>query len=277
MVTVRTSDLGSPQARGRELARTGRELWHEHRSVKKAAAELMNRHRDVPCLQACRYACGLSQDQAASRYNTETGHQTSVGGTSINAWETWARGRGAGSPPSFSSLMVLARAYGRGPLGVAEEDLAPGDLVGEAYERLPAEDQIALQQFSARPRTRPAEDPAVPVGKATPARMTRAAAHSNLIGPDFTLTVPTATFGNPQIRAFSLRNPRPGELLDLTWDTFGLGIERLVSQIKNLGWRLEADACLGINEAGLVMATFLATCRVRPLPGGLPQMPEGPR
>lgn len=258
-MTVRTGDLASPQARGRELARTGRELWQEHQSVKKAAAELMSGHRDVPCLQAYRYACGLSQDQAAARYNTETGHQTSVGGTSINAWETWARGRGAGSPPSFSSLMVLARAYGRGPLGVAEEDLAPGDLVGEAYERLPAEDQISLQQFSARPVTPRAEPPAVPVTGAAPVRMTRAAARGNVIGPDFSLTVPTAPFGNPHIRAFSLPNPQPGELLDLTWDTFGLGIERLISQIKNLGWRLEADACLGINEAGLVMATFLAS------------------
>ena len=73
------------------------------------------------------------------------------------------------------------------------------------------------------------------------------------------MTVPTAAFGNPQIRAFSLPNLRAGELLDLTWDTFGLGIERLISQIKNVGFRLEADACLGINEAGLVMATFLAS------------------
>ena len=258
-MTASMGDIASPQARGRELARTGRELWHEYQSVKKAAAELMNRHRDVPCLQAYRYACGLSQDQAAARYNTETGHQTSVGGTSINAWETWARGRGTGSPPSFSSLMVLACVYGRGPLGIAEEDLVPGDLVGEAYERLPAEDQISLQQFSARPVKRPAEIPPVSVTRVTRARQTRAAAHGNVIGPDFSLTVPTAPFGNPQIRAFSLPNPQPGELLDLTWDTFGLGIERLISQIKNLGWRLEADACLGINEAGLVMATFLAS------------------
>jgi len=258
-VTVRKGDPPSPQARGREMARTGRELWQEHQSVKKAAAQLMSRHPDVPCLQAYRYACGLSQDQAAARYNAETGHQTSVGGTSVNAWETWARGRGSGSPPPFSSLVVLARAYGRGPLGAAEESITPGDLVGEVYERLPAEDQVALRQFAARPGTRRSEVPAVPVSGAMAARMTRAAAHGNVIGPDFSLTVPTAPFGNPRIRAFSLPNPRPGELLDLTWDTFGLGIERLVSQIRNLGWRLEADACLGINEAGLVMATFLAS------------------
>jgi len=151
--------------------------------------------------------------------------------------------------------MLLALAYGRGPLGVAEEDIGPGDLVGEAYERLPVEDQMSLRQFT----TRQAGTPATPATTATPVRMTRAAAHGNVIGPEFTMTVPTAPFGNPQIRLFSLSNPRPGELLDLTWDTFGLGIERLISQIRNLGWRLEADACFGINEAGLVMATFLAS------------------
>jgi len=107
LVNVRARDPVSPQARGRELAREGRVLWQEYQSVKRAAAELMSRYRDVPCLQAYRYACGLSQDQAAARYNTETGNQTAIGGTSINAWETWARGRGAGSPPSFPSLLLL--------------------------------------------------------------------------------------------------------------------------------------------------------------------------
>jgi hypothetical protein len=236
--------------------------------VKKAAAELMSRNRDVPCLQAYRYACGLSQDQAAARYNTETGHQTSIGGTSINAWETWARGLGAGSPPPFSGLMVLAIAYGRGPLGVAEEDITPGDLAGEAYERLPVEDQMSLRQFTARRLDRQAEALSAPRAGTMPARMTRAAAHGNVIGPEFTLTVPTTGFGNPHIRLFSLPNPRLGELLDLTWDTFGLGIERLVSQIRNVGWRLEADACFGINEAGLVMATFLASAAFGRCPVG---------
>jgi hypothetical protein len=257
-MSVRERDPITPQARGRELAREGRALWQDYQSVKRAAAELMSRHRDVPCLQAFRYACGLSQDQAAARYNAETGHQTSIGGTSINAWETWARNRGGtGSPPPFSSLMLLALAYGRGPLGVAEEDIAPGDLVGEAYERLPVEEQMTLRRFTARSASSKPQQSAATAGM--PAHITRAAVYGNVIGPDFSLTVPTAPFGNPHIRLFSLPNPRSGELLDLTWDTFGLGIERLISQIRNLGWRLEADACFGINEAGLVMATFLAS------------------
>jgi len=267
-VSASGQDPASPQARGRELARLGRELWQEHQSVKKAAAELMSRHRDVPCLQAYRYACGLSQDQAAARYNAETGYQTSLGGTSVNAWETWARRRGSGSPPPFSSLLILALAYGRGPLGTAEEDIAPGDLAGEAYERLPPEDQMSLRQFTRRAAARQAGPPPVPVPSVMPARITRAAARGNVIGPDFTMTAPTTQYGNPQIRLFSLPNPRPGELLDLTWDTFGLGIERLAGQIKNLGWRLEADACFGINEAGLVMATFLASATFSRCPIG---------
>src|SRR5688500_1128466 len=133
----------SPQARGRELAHIGRKLWKEMGSVRIAAIELMNRQPDISSLQAHRYVCGLSQDQAAVRYNEVTDHQTSLGGTSINAWETWVRSRGgAGSPPSFSSLLILATAYSSGPLGVANERISPSDLIAEAYERLAPEDQV---------------------------------------------------------------------------------------------------------------------------------------
>ncbi|HEX8346529.1 MAG TPA: hypothetical protein VF657_17565, partial [Actinoplanes sp.] len=62
----------------------------------------MKHHRDLPSIQAFRYAAGLSQDQAATRYNEVAGNQTTLGGTTINAWESWARARGsagAGSPP----------------------------------------------------------------------------------------------------------------------------------------------------------------------------------
>ncbi len=88
------------------------------------------------------------------------------------------------------------------------------------------------------------------------------------IGPEFMLTVPTVEYGNPDIRVFSLPNPEPGRLLDLTWETFGYGVERLSQQIKNLGKRLDVDVCFGINEAGLVMATFLASNRLSRSPIG---------
>lgn len=83
-----TSEHVTPQARGRELARQGRELFQQLGSVKDAATELMHLHHDLPSIRAYRYATGLSQDQAAARYNETSEHLTSVGGTTIDAWET---------------------------------------------------------------------------------------------------------------------------------------------------------------------------------------------
>jgi hypothetical protein len=247
----------NPQARGRELARQGKELWRELGSVKLAAVELMHRNQDLPSIQAFRYAAGLSQDQAAARYNEVSEHQTTLGGTTINAWETWARVRGAGSPPPFSSLLILAIAYGRGPLGVGNEDISPGDLVSEAYERLAPEDQLSLKRFVEQSGAWRPSVADLPVAVPSP----RPSAQRSIVGPDFNLPVPTVENGNPEVCAFSLHNPTPGQLLDLPWDVFGLGIERLIRQIKNLGRRLDVDICFGINEAGLVMATFLASAQ----------------
>ncbi len=257
----------SPQARGRELARRGKALYREYGSVELAARELMNLHQDLPSIQAFRYAAGLSQDQAAARYNEVAGGQTTLGGTTINAWETWARARGAagsGSPPSFASLLLLASAYGRGPLGTADEFVSPGDLVSEAYEKLPPEDQYALRMASERrPNPSPGDTP-----RRRNAVVAPPTGSDNSIGRDFNLLVPTIDNGNPEICVFSLPNPQPGELLDLTWNTFGLGVQRLMRQIRSLGRRLDADACFGINEAGLVMATFLSSAQFGRCPIG---------
>lgn len=254
----------SPQARGRELAGLGRTLWLERGSVRAAAAELVQRHRDIPSLQAYRYAAGLSQDQAAMRYNEVTGHHTSLGGTSINAWETWARRRGQGSPPSFSSLVILSIAYGRGPLGLAEESILPGDLVADVYERLAVEDQISLRNLGshcAQQESDLGKDPNSYVLKSRSGGGGSPLLSAAQVGDEFTLSAPTVEDGNPEICVFTLPNPQAGQLLDLNWQTFGFGIERLARQIKNLGRRLDADICFGINEAGLVMATFLASAR----------------
>lgn len=247
----------NPQARGREMAALGKKLWAEMRSVASAAAALMARYPDVPSLQAYRYAAGLSQDQAAERYNEVTGHQTSLGGTSINAWEAWARGRGRGSPPSMSSVLILCTAYGRGPLGVAHEWISPTELVAEAYERLAIEDQLSLKQFSAAAQS--GDDGRLQPNTVGAQAITSPRTGMAQVGEEFTLTVPTVEYGNPEIIAFTLPNPHPGRLLDLTWETFGNGVERLASQIKNVGRRLDVDICFGVNEAGLVMATFLAS------------------
>jgi transcriptional regulator with XRE-family HTH domain len=256
-MTTETVSLGSPQARGRELARQGRQLYRDLGSVKDAALALMDRNRDLPSVQAYRYAAGLSQDQAAARYNEVAGHQTTLGGTTINAWETWARGRNAGSPPTFSSLLILATAYGQGPLGIGAEDIPPGDLIAEAYERLAPEDQLALRRFADRPSAAAPEF--VPGGRQR---------NVEAIGDEFIIEVPTTQYGNPVVRAFTLPNPMPGQLLDLDWHTFGHGIERLAYQIKNMGQRLDASICFGINEAGLVMATFLASAQFGRCPIG---------
>lgn len=220
----------------------------------------MERHDDLPSIQAFRYAAGLSQDQAAVRYNDVAGNQTTLGGTTINAWESWARSRGTagvGSPPSYASLLILAAAYGRSPHRMGEEVISPGDLVQEAYEKLPPEDQLALKMTAVRSSI-PATSDTLRVRNAV---VDGSPDVDNIIGADFNLLVPTIDNGNPAICAFSLPNPNPGHLLDLTWNTFGFGIQRIMRQIKSLGRRLDADICFGINEAGLVMATFLASAQ----------------
>ncbi|WP_018653779.1 hypothetical protein [Actinomadura flavalba] len=272
-MTTQKPTSTSPQARGRELARAGRQLWQELGSVKEAAAELMNRHPDIPSLQAHRYACGLSQDQAAQRYNEATDHQTSLGGTTINSWETWARGRGrAGSPPNFPSLLVLSAAYGKGPLGVADEQVSPGDLVAEGYERLAVEDQISLKHHGAPLDIRtalaakPDDGAPSPINGVPLPRTQRSALTAT--GQEFDLAVPMVEYGNPVIKVSTLPNAQPGQLLHLNWTSFGSGLERLIHQIKNIGRRLDVDACFGINEAGLVMATFLASAQFGRCPIG---------
>ncbi|WP_297615287.1 helix-turn-helix domain-containing protein [Nocardia sp.] len=243
------------------MAAVGKKLWTTLGSVTRAATELMALYQDVPSLQAYRYAAGLSQDHAAERYNASTGNQTSLGGTSINAWETWARGRGRGSPPSLSSILILCAAYGRGPFGVAEENISPTELIAEAYEHLPIEDQLSLKQFTLGPQPEPAHRPPRTTVTSHGLLATPSGRSTGQVGEEFVLSVPTVEHGNPDICVFALPNPRPGQLLDLTWETFGYGLEQLSVQIKNVGRRLDVDVCFGVNEAGLVMATFMASSR----------------
>ncbi len=239
------------------MAAIGKKLWTTLGSVTRAAAELMARYPEVPSLQAYRYAAGLSQDQAAERYNEVTGHQTTLGGTTINAWETWTRGRGRGSPPSLSSLLILCTAYGRGPLGMAEETISPTELIAEAYERLPIEDQLSLKQLTLDPP----RGPSLRTTSSARSLAVNPGGPPRQVGEEFILSVPTIEYGNPDLSVFTLPNPRPGQLLDLTWETFGHGVQQLSEQIKNVGQRLDVDVCFGVNEAGLVMATFLASSR----------------
>ncbi|MBP2357598.1 hypothetical protein JOF29_008708 [Kribbella aluminosa] len=153
-------------------------------------------------------------------------------------------------------------------MGISDEEITPADLIAESYERLPIEDQLALKAYKpTEPR---------PVGGQSTETEVRGLEspnassidHYEQVGTDFIISAPTVEYGNSEINLFTLPNPRPGRLLDLTWTTFGYGVERLSQQIKNLGKRLDVDACFGINEAGLVMATFLSSSRFSRCPIG---------
>lgn len=77
------------------------------------------------------------------------------------------------------------------------------------------------------------------------------------IGGEFYLKLKRPDGVNRDIKIYTLPNPDRTKLLNLSWETFGLGIENLGVQIKNYGYTLSVNACFGNNDAGLVMATFL--------------------
>ncbi len=77
------------------------------------------------------------------------------------------------------------------------------------------------------------------------------------IGTEFKLGLQKPFQKERDIKIYTLPNQDSSELLNLTWETFGKGIEKLRDQIKNYGFRIPIDACFGINDAGLVIATFL--------------------
>jgi hypothetical protein len=81
--------------------------------------------------------------------------------------------------------------------------------------------------------------------------------HMTQIGQEFALTLPRPDQSQRTLRVYTLPNSEPNNLLWLSWHTFGACVERLAEQLRNYGWRLNADACIGINDAGLAMATFL--------------------
>jgi len=73
-------------------------------------------------------------------------------------------------------------------------------------------------------------------------------------GEPFQIKVP----GREQLISIrGLPNPNLSRRLNLSWKTFGQGIEDLRDQIINHKERLPADLCVAINDAGLVIASFL--------------------
>jgi hypothetical protein len=102
--------------------------------------------------------------------------------------------------------------------------------VSEAYERLPAEDQYSLKLLTELRDGHSPEPELTRIGNPVPSQRSNP---QPLAGPDFTLAVPTGVYDNPEICAFTLPNPQPGQLMDLDWNTFGFGVQRLSRQIKS--------------------------------------------
>jgi hypothetical protein len=75
----------------------------------------------------------------------------------------------------------------------------------------------------------------------------------------FNLPVTEPQWRRRSLRVYPLPNTASDRLLDITWDSFGAGVEILATQIRNYGSRIAVDGCVGINEAGLAMATFLGS------------------
>lgn len=76
---------------------------------------------------------------------------------------------------------------------------------------------------------------------------------------EYALRVPASDTGlREEISLFSVPQSRSGRKVPLSWHSFGRGIEQLGKQIEqHYGTMLAVDACLGINDAGLIVATAL--------------------
>lgn len=77
------------------------------------------------------------------------------------------------------------------------------------------------------------------------------------IDDEFLLTLKRPDRGRKSIKIYVLPNPERDRQIDLTWDTFGRGIENLKGQIRGCGYTLSPDVFFGVNEAGLVIVTYL--------------------
>ncbi|MBP2353269.1 hypothetical protein JOF29_004352 [Kribbella aluminosa] len=248
----------SPQKRGRELASQGKKLWAQMGSVKAAATELMSRYPEVPSLQAFRYAAGLSQDHAAARYNEVTGNQTSLGGTTINAWESWARVRGNGSPPSISSLLILCSAYGRGPMGISDEEITPADLIAEVSRtKVGIEDQLveALQ----------ATDLGSQGGQSTLRRKFAVLRPQARTIDHYARSAGFHHLGSRSEREseinYSCRNSTGGRWTQ--WTTCGMALVEVYAADQNLGSVRRGDAkCWRYNEAGSMVVLIVTVYAV---------------
>lgn len=110
-------------------------------SVEEVAEEFRARWQFTP-LAAYRYTAGLTQMQAAARYNEVVGDDGArVDASLISKLEQWPVARGAKAPTAYN-LAVLAVVYGT----------APHRLIGRIdVDKLPRRDQLVLQATLAPP------------------------------------------------------------------------------------------------------------------------------
>jgi hypothetical protein len=59
------------------------------------------------------------------------------------------------------------------------------------------------------------------------------------------------------VKIYPLRNIEKNKVLNISWETFGFGMERIVNQINDFPYHLDIDAFIGLDDAGLVMTTIL--------------------
>jgi hypothetical protein len=79
----------------------------------------------------------------------------------------------------------------------------------------------------------------------------------NQLHSEFDLPIDREQDGERIIRPIIIPNLYMDRLLNISWEMFGKGIEKLCEEITNYGHKLDVDACIGINDAGLAMANFI--------------------
>lgn len=79
------------------------------------------------------------------------------------------------------------------------------------------------------------------------------------LGTEYPVTLERVSGGERTIRVLATEPMALSESRQVDWAAFGSGIERLKDQIRGYDGRIDVDACIGINDAGLVMATFLSS------------------
>ncbi len=75
--------------------------------------------------------------------------------------------------------------------------------------------------------------------------------------------------GKTAFYARELLIPKPGIQTLLSWSEFGFGVESMMKQIRSMPQRVRVESLIGINEAGLAIASFLSGALMHRAPIGL--------